>query len=68
MFLFEGKKFYGDLRNVKACVRQIYYQKRKLLSSINVSEKAGHVSKSKNALEVHRLPAPLKTSKRFLRW
>ncbi|GFT65056.1 hypothetical protein TNCV_2610891 [Trichonephila clavipes] len=32
---------------------------------IDVSEKARKVSKTGNALDVHRLPAPLKTSKRF---
>ncbi|GFU42633.1 hypothetical protein TNCV_1545071 [Trichonephila clavipes] len=45
----------------------IHYRKRKLLSGIDIAEKAGKVSKSTGALDIHRLPAPLKTSKRFLR-
>ncbi|GFW52580.1 hypothetical protein TNCV_405081 [Trichonephila clavipes] len=44
-----------------------HYRERKILSGINVSKKAGKVSKKTNALEVHRLLAPLKTLKSFLR-
>ncbi|GFW48475.1 RNase H domain-containing protein [Trichonephila clavipes] len=40
---------------------------RKLLRGIEVSKKAGKVSMPTNALDVRRLPAPLKTSERFLR-
>lgn len=43
------------------------YHKLKLLSGINVSEKAGKVPKMTDALGICRLPAPLKSSKRFLR-
>ncbi|GFT82145.1 hypothetical protein TNCV_3910641 [Trichonephila clavipes] len=50
------------------CKAVIHYRKRKLMSGIDVSEKAGKVLKTTNALNVHRLPAPPKTSKRFLRW
>ncbi|GFU15402.1 myosin-11-like protein [Trichonephila clavipes] len=46
----------------------IYYRERKILSAIDVSEKAGKVSKTTNVLDVHRLPTPLKTLKSFLRW
>ncbi|GFY30000.1 hypothetical protein TNCV_4073131 [Trichonephila clavipes] len=64
-----GKKCYGGLRNFEACVRLvIHYLERKLLSGIDVSEKARKVSKSTNALGVRRLPVPLETSKRFLRY
>ncbi|GFS49699.1 hypothetical protein TNCV_4344131 [Trichonephila clavipes] len=45
----------------------IHYRERKLLSGIDVSEKAGKVSKTANALDVSRLPTPLKRLKRFLR-
>ncbi|GFX60907.1 hypothetical protein TNCV_1557621 [Trichonephila clavipes] len=44
------------------------YHKRKILSGINVSERAGKVSNTTNALDVHRLPTPLKSLKNFLRW
>ncbi|GFW36973.1 hypothetical protein TNCV_5018711 [Trichonephila clavipes] len=44
----------------------IQYLGRKLLSSIDVLEKAGKLSKTANALDVRRHPAPLRTSKRFL--
>ncbi|GFT69691.1 hypothetical protein TNCV_1298921 [Trichonephila clavipes] len=40
----------------------------KLLSDIDVSEKAREMSKTINALDVYKLFAPLKTSKHFLRW
>ncbi|GFX96212.1 hypothetical protein TNCV_2291001 [Trichonephila clavipes] len=50
------------------CKTVIHYRERKLLSDIDVSEKAGKVSKTANALGVHRLLAPLKTSKWFLQW
>ncbi|GFT92483.1 hypothetical protein TNCV_1053811 [Trichonephila clavipes] len=49
------------------CKAVIHYGKRKLLSDIDVSKKAGNVSKTTNALDVRRLPAPLNTLKRFLR-
>ncbi|GFV63639.1 hypothetical protein TNCV_626341 [Trichonephila clavipes] len=39
----------------------IHYQERKLLSGIDMSEKAGKVSKTTNTLDCHRLPA-LQTS------
>ncbi|GFX07424.1 hypothetical protein TNCV_5091391 [Trichonephila clavipes] len=42
----------------------IYYGERKLLSGIFVSEKMRKMSKTTNALNVHRLPAPFKTAKR----
>ncbi|GFX77588.1 hypothetical protein TNCV_1751991 [Trichonephila clavipes] len=45
---------------------RIHYRKRKILSGIHVLEKAGKVSKTMNALDVFRLPAPLKTLKGFL--
>ncbi|GFW36653.1 hypothetical protein TNCV_1956531 [Trichonephila clavipes] len=48
------------------CTAVIDYHERKILSHINVSEKAGGVKKFTNALDVRRLPAPLKTSKMFL--
>ncbi|GFX63540.1 putative transposase [Trichonephila clavipes] len=37
------------------------------MSVVDVPEKVGKVSKTTNALDVCRLPASLKTSKRFLR-
>ncbi|GFU67693.1 transposable element Tcb1 transposase [Trichonephila clavipes] len=46
----------------------IHYGKRKILSGIDVSEKAGKVSKTMNTLDVHRLPTPLKILKKILRW
>ncbi|GFV76989.1 hypothetical protein TNCV_690591 [Trichonephila clavipes] len=49
------------------CKAVIHYHEHKLVRDIDVSEKAGKVSKTTNALDVHGLPAPLKTSKRFLR-
>ncbi|GFV96356.1 hypothetical protein TNCV_2869341 [Trichonephila clavipes] len=45
----------------------IYYHERKILSCTDVSEKAGKVPKTTNALNVRRLPAPLKTLNSFLR-
>ncbi|GFV97421.1 hypothetical protein TNCV_2039301 [Trichonephila clavipes] len=60
---------YEDLQNVEAhCTTVRHYHKRKLLSDIDVSGKAGKVSKTANALDIHRLPTPLKTLKRFLWW
>ncbi|GFX30500.1 hypothetical protein TNCV_3461511 [Trichonephila clavipes] len=50
------------------CKAVIHYRERKFLSGIDVSEKAGKVSKTTNALDVRRLPTPLKTSERFLWW
>ncbi|GFT54739.1 hypothetical protein TNCV_5001151 [Trichonephila clavipes] len=44
------------------------YHECKFLSGIDVSEKAGKVSKTMNALDDYRLPAPLKTLNSFLRW
>ncbi|GFX22911.1 hypothetical protein TNCV_3911581 [Trichonephila clavipes] len=49
------------------CTAVIHNSKRKLLRGINASQKAGKVSKMTNALDVRRLPAQLKTSRRFLR-
>ncbi|GFX61739.1 DUF4817 domain-containing protein [Trichonephila clavipes] len=46
----------------------IHYSELKLLSGNDVSEKAWKVSKTTNTLDVRGLLAPLKTSKRFLRW
>ncbi|GFY10220.1 hypothetical protein TNCV_2628991 [Trichonephila clavipes] len=43
------------------CKAVIYYCERKILSGIDISEKAGKVSKTTNPLDVQRLPAPLKT-------
>ncbi|GFW87838.1 hypothetical protein TNCV_1359421 [Trichonephila clavipes] len=50
------------------CKAVIYYCERKLLGGIDVSEKAQKVSKTTNALDIHRFPPPppLKTSKTFL--
>ncbi|GFV51454.1 transposase [Trichonephila clavipes] len=44
------------------CKTVIHYRERKLLRGIDVPEK---VLKKTNALDIHRLPAPLKTSTRF---
>ncbi|GFX46810.1 hypothetical protein TNCV_4039561 [Trichonephila clavipes] len=49
------------------CKAVIHFGKRKLLRGIDVSEKAGKVSKMTNAMDVHKLPTPLETLKRFLR-
>ncbi|GFU85746.1 hypothetical protein TNCV_3687941 [Trichonephila clavipes] len=49
------------------CKAVIDYRGRKFLSGIDVSEKAGKVSKTANTLDVRRLPVPLITSKMFLR-
>ncbi|GFW28935.1 hypothetical protein TNCV_202581 [Trichonephila clavipes] len=46
----------------------IHYRESKILSDIDASEKAGKASKTMNALDVHRLSAPQKTLKSFLRW
>ncbi|GFW45121.1 hypothetical protein TNCV_716231 [Trichonephila clavipes] len=48
------------------CKAVIHYHKRKLLRRFEVLGKAEKVSKTANALDIRRLPAPLKTSKRFL--
>ncbi|GFW95486.1 hypothetical protein TNCV_1721881 [Trichonephila clavipes] len=45
----------------------ILYHQLKLLSDINISKKVGKVSKKLDALDVRRIPTPLRTSKRFLR-
>ncbi|GFW95511.1 hypothetical protein TNCV_1722121 [Trichonephila clavipes] len=47
------------------CKALIHYHECKLLSGIDVSEKAGKVSKMTNALDVRRLSALLKTWKNF---
>ncbi|GFU71999.1 hypothetical protein TNCV_2999821 [Trichonephila clavipes] len=47
------------------CKAVMHYHESKLLSGIDVSEKEEKVSKT--TMDVCRLPAPLKTSKRFLR-
>ncbi|GFV69615.1 hypothetical protein TNCV_4507301 [Trichonephila clavipes] len=48
------------------CTVGIHYRERKLLSSIDVSEKAGKVLKTTDALDLHKLPAPLRTPKRII--
>ncbi|GFY05125.1 hypothetical protein TNCV_3269971 [Trichonephila clavipes] len=45
----------------------IHYLERKPLSCIDVSVKAGKVSKSVDAIAIHRPPLPLRKAKRFLR-
>ncbi|GFU91467.1 hypothetical protein TNCV_2542351 [Trichonephila clavipes] len=49
------------------CTVAIHHREGKLLSGIDVSEKAGKVSKTMDTLDVRRLPTPQKTSKKFLR-
>ncbi|GFW20633.1 hypothetical protein TNCV_1048561 [Trichonephila clavipes] len=43
-----------------------FFSERMVLSGIDVSEKAGKGSKTTNALDVRRIPTPLRTSKRFM--
>ncbi|PRD34748.1 UNVERIFIED_CONTAM: hypothetical protein NCL1_13680 [Trichonephila clavipes] len=50
------------------CKDVIYYSKHTPVRGIDISGKAGKVSKMTNAMDVRRLPSSLKTSKRFLRW
>ncbi|GFY19331.1 hypothetical protein TNCV_4127181 [Trichonephila clavipes] len=42
----------------------IHYRERKHLRGIDISERAGKMSKTTNPLDVRRLHAPLKTSKK----
>ncbi|GFU04867.1 hypothetical protein TNCV_1290001 [Trichonephila clavipes] len=43
-----------------------YYYELKLLNGVDVSEKAGKMSETRNALDVRRLSTLLKTSKKYL--
>ncbi|GFW26491.1 hypothetical protein TNCV_1164271 [Trichonephila clavipes] len=62
-----GKSASDIYKKLNGCNAGRYYHERKLLSDNDVSEKAGKVPKTTNALDFRRLPAPLKTSKKFLR-
>ncbi|GFS91060.1 hypothetical protein TNCV_2120441 [Trichonephila clavipes] len=49
------------------CTAVMHYRECKFFSVIDVSEKPEKVPKTSYALDIRRLPAPLKASERFLR-